>query len=79
MEDQCQEDPVPWPGNGNESGGVVINIDDAFGERLAADKASAPHLRFAGTRLRATEIQLSSGSTGMTVETPQGRLAAVCL
>ncbi len=63
---------------GTKRGGVVINIDDAFGERLARESRAEVQLTYgiAGTaKLRATAIQLSPAGTDMTVETPAGQFA----
>ena len=60
--------------NGEKQGGAaVINIDDAFGSRLAQDNELAVRLTYGIERaahLRATQIQLSRDFTRMRVETP---------
>lgn len=61
--------------HGAKRGGVVINIDDSFGERLAHETKAEVKLTYglsAAARLRATDIELSADSTKMTVETPEG-------
>ena len=63
---------------GTKRGGVVINIDDSFGERLA--RASKAEIRLTyglseAASLRATDIRLSSTSTSMKVEMPAGQFS----
>lgn len=61
--------------HGAKRGGVVINIDDSFGERLAHESKAEVKLTYGlstAARLRATDIELSADSTKMTVETPEG-------
>jgi UDP-N-acetylmuramoyl-L-alanyl-D-glutamate--2,6-diaminopimelate ligase len=63
---------------GPKRGGVVINIDDAFGARLDRETKAEVHLTYGlgeAARIRATGIQLAAGSTAMTVETPEGRFS----
>jgi UDP-N-acetylmuramoyl-L-alanyl-D-glutamate--2,6-diaminopimelate ligase len=61
---------------GTKRGGVVINIDDAFGERLAQESKAEVNLTYGlgeAAKLRASGIQLTQGATAMTVEMPGGR------
>jgi UDP-N-acetylmuramoyl-L-alanyl-D-glutamate--2,6-diaminopimelate ligase len=58
---------------GTKRGGIVINIDDAFGERLAQETRPEIQLTYGlgqGAKLRASDIRLSQDSTAMTVELP---------
>lgn len=63
---------------GTKRGGVVINIDDAFGERLAHETRAQVQLTYGlgeAARLRASDMQLAVDSTAMTVEMPEGKFA----
>ncbi len=63
---------------GTKRGGVVINIDDAFGERLNRETKAEIRLTYGlgeAARVRATDIRLAADSTSMTVHMPQGHFA----
>lgn len=54
-------------------GGAVVNIDDAYGERLAAENKVEVQMTYGlreAASLRATRIQLGPEFTNMVVETP---------
>jgi len=59
---------------GRKQGRAVINIDDSFGARLAAQADAASQWTYglgSAAQVRATGIQLGRDSTRMTVEVPQ--------
>jgi UDP-N-acetylmuramoyl-L-alanyl-D-glutamate--2,6-diaminopimelate ligase len=61
---------------GEKRGGVVINIDDSFGQRLAGETNPAVQLTYglgAAAQIRAADVRLEATGTSMRVETPQGR------
>jgi len=61
---------------GTKPAGAVINIDDAFGARLAAEARLEVQLTYGlgqGANLRASQIKLGRDATEMVLETPQGR------
>jgi UDP-N-acetylmuramoyl-L-alanyl-D-glutamate--2,6-diaminopimelate ligase len=63
---------------GPKQGAAVINIDDAYGARLAG--ATGVEIEFTygvekSARLRATKIELSGAGTRFVVETPERRFA----
>jgi UDP-N-acetylmuramoyl-L-alanyl-D-glutamate--2,6-diaminopimelate ligase len=63
---------------GPKRGGVVINIDDVFGERLCHETRAEVQLSYGlgeAAKLRATGIELSAANTSMTVETTRGSFA----
>ena len=63
---------------GTKRGGIVINIDDAFGERLAQETKPEIQLTYGlgqGAKIRASDIQLTQNSTSMTVELPGRQLS----
>jgi UDP-N-acetylmuramoyl-L-alanyl-D-glutamate--2,6-diaminopimelate ligase len=60
---------------GTKHGGVVINIDDAYGLRLGQETKAEIHLTYGlgeSAQIRATGIKLAANSTSMRVETPDG-------
>jgi UDP-N-acetylmuramoyl-L-alanyl-D-glutamate--2,6-diaminopimelate ligase len=64
--------------SGTKRGGVVINIDDDFGQRLSRTSKAEVQLTYGlgpAAKLRATDIQLSAASTRMTVEMPGQRMS----
>jgi len=64
--------------SGGKKRAAVINIDDAFGTRLAQDHPYQVRLTYGidqAAELRATSIQLGREATRMTVETPRGRFS----
>jgi UDP-N-acetylmuramoyl-L-alanyl-D-glutamate--2,6-diaminopimelate ligase len=61
---------------GTKRSGVVINIDDAFGQRLSQESRAEIELNYGlseAAKVRATDLSLGATSTQMEVETPQGR------
>jgi len=62
--------------NGTKRGGVVINIDDAFGDRLFHQTKAEVQFSYGvseAAKLRATDLKLSADSTSMTIEMDRGR------
>jgi UDP-N-acetylmuramoyl-L-alanyl-D-glutamate--2,6-diaminopimelate ligase len=60
--------------SGAKQGGVVINIDDAFGGRLSRETKAEVQLTYGldeGAKLRASRIQLGKDATEMAIETPE--------
>ena len=63
---------------GGKPATAVINIDDAYGSRLASESSLEVQLTYGlhdAARLRATGIQLGRGATRLTMETPAGSFA----
>jgi UDP-N-acetylmuramoyl-L-alanyl-D-glutamate--2,6-diaminopimelate ligase len=63
---------------GTKRAGVVINIDDSFGQRLTQETRAEVQMTYGlaeSAKLRATGIKLSAHSTAMTVEMPGDRFA----
>src|SRR6266581_3245720 len=61
---------------GRKNAGAVINIDDAFGERLARETNIEVQLTYGlsqAAKIRATHIQLGPDATDMILETPQDK------
>jgi UDP-N-acetylmuramoyl-L-alanyl-D-glutamate--2,6-diaminopimelate ligase len=61
---------------GAKHGGVVINIDDEYGERLNLESRAEIKMTYGlgeAAQLRATGIQLGKSGSTMTVEMPEGR------
>jgi UDP-N-acetylmuramoyl-L-alanyl-D-glutamate--2,6-diaminopimelate ligase len=61
---------------GRKGGGVVINIDDQYGERLINESKAEIKLTYGlgeAAQVRATEIQLGKSGAKMSVETQAGR------
>jgi UDP-N-acetylmuramoyl-L-alanyl-D-glutamate--2,6-diaminopimelate ligase len=61
---------------GTKRAGIVINIDDAYGKRLARESKAEVQLTYGlgeGAKLRATEIKLGAGESAMSVEMPGSR------
>lgn len=59
---------------GTKQGGVVINIDDAFGHRLSTETKVEVQLTYGlgeAAKLRASHIQLGKDVTNMVIETPE--------
>ena len=59
-------------------GGAVINIDDAFGERLARETRAEVQLTYGlgeAATLRATQIQLGRDATRLKIETPEQKFS----
>jgi len=57
-----------------KQGGTVINIDDAFGQRLSSETKVEVQLTYGlgeAAKLRASQIQLGKDATNMVVETPE--------
>src|SRR5260221_1408664 len=65
-------------GKGTKKGAAVINIDDAFGARLASETKVEVDLTYGlqkAARLRATRIQLAKDGSRFVVETPERQFA----
>ncbi len=65
-------------GDGTKKGAAVINIDDAFGARLAGQTNVEVELTYGlerAARLRAAKIQLGKDESRFVVETPDGQFA----
>ncbi|MBI5774331.1 MAG: UDP-N-acetylmuramoyl-L-alanyl-D-glutamate--2,6-diaminopimelate ligase [Verrucomicrobia bacterium] len=63
---------------GSKPGASVINIDDAFGERLARETSASVQLNYGfgpSATLRATDIELGHSETKFNVETAAGKIA----
>jgi UDP-N-acetylmuramoyl-L-alanyl-D-glutamate--2,6-diaminopimelate ligase len=61
---------------GSKESGAVINIDDAYGARLAEQTRIEALMTYGmspAAKLRAREIKLGKDATEMIIETPQGR------
>jgi len=66
------------PAWGSKRGGAVINIDDAFGARLARATEAEVRLTYGleeKAALRASQIELSAAGTRMVVHTPESNFA----
>jgi UDP-N-acetylmuramoyl-L-alanyl-D-glutamate--2,6-diaminopimelate ligase len=62
---------------GTKKAGAVINIDDAFGARLADEADIEVQLTYGlgpAAKLRATRIELGHDATRMVIETPQEKI-----
>jgi UDP-N-acetylmuramoyl-L-alanyl-D-glutamate--2,6-diaminopimelate ligase len=62
--------------SGAKRGGVVINIDDQFGERLSRETKAEIKMTYGlgeAAQVRAIAIELGKGGTAMSVELPEGR------
>jgi len=63
---------------GNKKGAAVINIDDAFGARLAGSTKVEVELTYGldqAARLRATKIELNADGSRFVIETPERKFA----
>jgi UDP-N-acetylmuramoyl-L-alanyl-D-glutamate--2,6-diaminopimelate ligase len=63
--------------HGDKRAGAIINIDDAFGERLARQTDAEILLTYGvapAARLRAVDIQLGPGESRFVIETPDRRI-----
>ncbi|PYK03181.1 MAG: UDP-N-acetylmuramoyl-L-alanyl-D-glutamate--2,6-diaminopimelate ligase [Verrucomicrobia bacterium] len=61
-------------GSGPKRGGAVINLDDAFGARLAKEASVESQFTYGlgqAAKLRATQIKLGKDATQMVIETAQ--------
>src|SRR5213595_2218984 len=61
-------------GSGPKRGGAVINLDDAFGARLAKETSVESQFTYGlgqAAKLRATQIKLGKDATQMVIETAQ--------
>ena len=66
-----------WP-HGAKPGAAIINIDDAYGQRLTSAANAEVQLTYgfgAAAKLRATDIQLGAHETKFKVETPEKSFA----